>query len=687
VTPIRSLAAAFDPERVAVVGASATEGSPGWVLWRNLANFPGEQIPVSRSAPELDGVRCYGSLREVPGRVDLAIVAVPAAAVPEVIADAAAADVGACVVVSAGFAEVGEQGAALQDKIVRAAREAEMVLIGPNCLGLQNCDVPLNASLSAGTASGGGGISIITQSGSYAMALNALSADEGIGFAVAYSSGNRCDVDDAEVVDHLRTDDRTRVICLFLESLGDGRLFLDVARATTPVKPVIVTAVGRSTAGARAAASHTASLASDRRVWDDVLDGVGVIVAHSGQEMLDAARVLADQPLPRGARAAIITNSGGTGTELSDLLALEGIEVPELSAGPRERLDALLPGYGSSANPVDVTPAWARFVEMYPAILTELARSGEVDIVIPVLLHRSAEDPGVAAAIIDAHTRLRAEGNDTAVYVCWVARRSAWPVAMTLQEAGIPCLEWPARTARAAGHAARYAAFRRTHAGLATPALPEPVDLPIGLEEYAGATEFIAAQGIPVVSTLTAASAGEAVEAARTLGFPVVAKVDAASISHKSDIGGVWIGLSSESEVAAAAADLLALAPDARVVLQPQLTGIELVVGGLRDATFGPVVALGLGGVLVEALDDIAFAAAPLSEAAARALPGRLRGAAVLTGYRGAPGVDLEALAGLIHRVGDLLCRYPGLAEIDLNPVLASPEGIWAVDVRLITGS
>jgi len=681
----RSLTAILDPSRVAVVGASSRPGSPGNVVWQNLRGFPGEVIPVTPSSADIDGVVAYASLRDVPGHVDLAVVAVPATAAVEVVRDAVAAGVRACVIVSAGFAETGEDGARVQADMVRLAREGNVLLVGPNCLGVQNCDVPLNASLSSGAAKGGGGISVITQSGSYAMALNALSQDEGVGFAVAYSSGNRCDVDDAEVIDQLRTDQRTNVICAFLESLGNGELFVEVARRTAAMKPLIVTSVGRSEAGARAAASHTAALAANRRSWDDVLRSVGVVVTRSGLEMLDAARALNGQPLPGGTRAAIITNSGGTGTELADLLADEGISVPELSSQLRARLDDLLPSYASSANPVDITPIWPRFAELYPAALDLLARSGEVDIVIPVLLHRSAENPDVATALIDKVEELRRDQVSTSVYVCWVARRSSWPVAAGLHEAGIPCFEWPTRTARAIGHAARYGSYRRSIDGGGILARPVAAAVPALVGYDADATrDFLIAQGIPVIATAVCCDVAEALENAESVGFPVVAKVHHPDLVHKSDVGGVRVGLRNGIELQEAVTELFALASGARVLIQKQAQGIELVVGGIRDQTLGPIVAFGLGGVLVEVLDDVSFAPAPMDRRMAAELVGRPRGASILDGFRGSDPIDRSAVEQLVVTVGNLMATYPEIAELDLNPILAGPDGIVAVDVRLI---
>jgi acetyltransferase len=682
----RSLRAVFEPRRVAVVGASSKPGSTGGVLWQNLSSFPGEVVPVSRTAETIDGHRAYSSLRDIPGTIDLAVVAVPASAAVQVVEDAAAAGVGVVVLVSAGFAETGASGAELQERILRTARAGGVLIVGPNCLGVQNCGLPLNASLASGMTGGGGGISLITQSGSYAMAVHAMSAEEGMGFAIAYSSGNRADIDDAEVLDYLRDDERTDVVCVFAESLGDGRAFLDAARRTTSAKPVIVAAVGRSEAGARAAASHTAALAADRRAWDDVLRGVGVTVTRSGIEMLDAARALGGQAPPAGRRAAIITNSGGTGTELSDLLADEGVVLPVLSPGLRARLAELLPGYASAANPVDITPVWSRFAELYPAVLDLLARSGEVDLVIPVLLHRSAEDEAVAQGIVRAVETLRKDGIVLPVYVCWVARRSAWPVAVTLQSAGIPCLEWPPRTARAVGHAVRYGEFRR---GLPN-GLPGPTSVPqrslppsVGTDAesmYA----FLLANGIPLVETVFVPDAEGAVAAAQGIGFPVVVKVDHPALSHKSDVGGVRLNLGDEDAVRDAATALLSLAPEARLMVQRMSYGVEIAIGGVREPTFGPVVAFGLGGVLVEILDDVAFAAAPLTIAEAEMLVRAPMGAAILDGVRGAPPSDVGALATLVRSVGHLMATYPDLLELDLNPVLARQDGCAAADFRAV---
>ncbi len=343
----------------------------------------------------------YPDLRDVPGQVDLAVIATPAATVPGIVRSAADKGVAAVVVLSAGFAETGDDGAKLQDEAVAAARAGGVRLVGPNCFGVQNADLPLNASIAAGTPRGGGGVTIVTQSGSYGMAVHALGQDEGLRVAKVFAAGNKADITDAELLAYLRQDPDTSVICLLLESITDARGFFAEACLTTPHKPVIAVVGGRTSAGQRAAVSHTAALASDDAVRDAALRQAGVVRVRTGLQVLDAARALSSQPVPRGPRVAVITNSGGTGVELTDLLADEGLVVPELSESLQAGLRAIMPAYASARNPVDMTPAWNLFTTVYPGAIEMLARSGEVDVIVPVLLQRSASAE-VAVAVRDA---------------------------------------------------------------------------------------------------------------------------------------------------------------------------------------------------------------------------------------------------------------------------------------------
>ena len=696
------LAAVFAPRRVALVGASDRAGSVGRLLWDNLAGFPGEVVPVG-PADRVGGQVAYPGLRDIPGQVDLAVVATPAATVPGIVRDAAGKGVAAVIVLSAGFAETGREGAELQAETVAAARAGGVRLVGPNCFGVQNADLPLNASIAAGTPRGGGGVTIVTQSGSYGMAVHALGQDEGLRVAKVFAAGNKADISDAELLAYLRQDPDTSVICLVLESITDARGFFTEACLTTPHKPVVAVVGGRTSAGQRAAMSHTAALATDDAVRDAALRQAGVVRVRTGLQVLDAARALSSQPVPRGPRVAVVTNSGGTGVELTDLLADQGLVVPELSESLQKELRAIMPGYASARNPVDMTPAWKLFATVYPGAIEMLARSGEVDVVVPVLLQRSASAE-VATAVRDAVERLRADSVPVPVYVCWVAPRSADEHARVLHDAGVPCFTWPERTAQVAGVAVRCGQGlrwekhqERPHEGsgtdnqapgtgaMAPPPAPLPPAAPNGFLSAQAARGLLVASGITVIETVCCRSAASAAAAADHLGYPVVAKVDHPDLVHKSDAGGVRLGLGSGAEVAAAAAELLGLATGARVLVQHQHQGVELLVGGVRDPEFGAMVVAGLGGVLVETQRDVQLAVAPVDAAQARAMLSSLRGAAIFGGLRGSPPVDLGFVAEIIVAVGDLMVAHPEIAELDLNPVLAGPDGCMAVDWRIGT--
>lgn len=680
------LSAIFQPRRIALVGASEQPGRMGWVFWHNLESFPGEVVPITQSAERVFGHKAYRSLRDVEGEIDLALVVVPAAAVPGVIADAGAKGVPAAVVISGGFAEAGPAGAALQDELMLAARASGVRIVGPNCFGVQNCDLPLNASFAEGLPAGGGGITLITQSGAYGMAVHAIGRDEGSRFAKVYAAGNKADIGDAELLRYLGADSATRTVCFFLESLPDGRAFAEAARSITRDKPVIVARTGWSSAGARAAESHTAALAGNERIWRAALEQAGVVLARTGLEMLDVARALDTQPVPAGSRVAVITNSGGTGVELTDLLTAEVVEVPELTAGLQDELRALLPPHGSPRNPVDITPVWSRYAELYPVLVDRLARSGEVDVIVPVLLQRSATDEATVRGLRDAAARLRADQVPVPVYVCWVTARADRGDAELLQRAGIPCFDWPERTARAVGHAVRYGRSRaepRAPTMLVSTPPGDRAPLLAGFLDPDAGARLLTRAGIPVVESVSCSGAAEAVAAAERLGYPIVAKAIHPDLVHKSDVGGVRVGLAGAAAVRAAAADLVGLAAGARVLVQRQASGVEVVVGGLRDPQFGPLVMVGLGGVFVEVLGDVVFGLAPLGQEEARHMLDRLRGHALLCGAGGADPVDLDSVAGIVRAAGDLLVSVPEIAELDLNPVLATACGCLVVDWRI----
>lgn len=678
--------ALFNPRRVAIVGASETPGKAGALFLRNLmspeAGFAGDVIAVHPRATTLMGVPAFPSLAAAPLPIDLAVVVTPPATLLAVVDDCGDAKVPVAVVISGGFAEIGADGAELQRRVVERAKARGVRLVGPNCFGVISTQRGLNASLSIGLPKLGG-VSLITQSGAYGMAAFARSMDEGMGFSKIVALGNKADVDEADVLACLGVDPQTRVIALLLESIGDGRRLFETISAITPTKPVVALKTGRHPAAQRAAASHTAALSSDAAVVDAALRQAGAHVVEDGLLLLDVAASLDRQPPLRGRNVAIITNSGGTGVELTDLLEAKGLAVPALSALLQEKIAATLPPHGSATNPIDVTTDWGRFAQMYGAAVDLLMQSDEIDAVVPVLLQRSALMPEVGGAIIDALRRARDAGSTKPLHVCWVAPKSADGNRAQLLAAGVPCHLWPAGAAAslAATKAPRMVAPPKS----AMAPIPAPRDCDAdGWVPATKAFSLLAQAGFPVAAVTVVASAEEAAAKAEQMGFPVVLKAERPGLTHKSDKGAVRIGLDDRNSVMRAFLDFeqrLGLGP---ALLQRQAQpGLELMIGGRRDPSFGSIVLAGLGGVWVEALNDIAVRLAPIGADEAARMVKELKGRKLFEGFRGAPPIDILKFASLLADLSQWVAAATWLDELDINPLIASSEGFEIVDVRM----
>lgn len=679
--------AVFNPRRVALIGASGKEGKLGNLLMRNLIDgYAGELLPINPGETEILGRRSFSSVRAAPGPVDLAIVAVPTQAVLAAIEDCAQARTKSAVIVTGGFAETGDAGRALQSRVSDVARAGGVRLIGPNCFGIINAHARLNASIGIGLPTAGG-VSLFTQSGAYGMAAFSRSRDEGVGFAKVIAPGNKADLDEAEVVSYLGSDPQTRVIAMLLESVSDGIAFLNAVRAVTPIKPVLVLKTGRHATAQRAAASHTAALAGDYRITAAALRQAGAQLVEDGLTLLDAAAALASQPPLRGNRVAIITNSGGTGVELTDLFEDEGLTVPQLSEKLQAAIRPLLPAYGSAANPIDTTTDWARYAQMYGETVKALDASDEVDVIVPVLLQRSALMPEVTARIVAEHERCRANGSQKPIHVCWVAPEGAEDNRRRLLAAGIPCHPWAARTARTLAACRKPTVHPTPRVGSM---LPAPGNLPAAEGWVDPATTFglLELAGISFAPWRIAADAGAIEAAATEVGFPCVLKAIRPALLHKSEAGAVQLGITSARAAREAAEDFTnRLGPGAVLIQRQVQPGLELVLGAMRDPLFGPVVLFGLGGVWIEALDDVAMRVAPFGAEEAATMFDDLRSRSLLEGARGRPGVDRAALADLLARVSRWIARAPWLAELDLNPMIASGSNFITVDARLRIGS
>ena len=678
--------ALFNPRRVAVVGASATPGKAGALFLRNLTSaqsrFRGEVIGIHPSATELLGLPAFPRLDAAPTQIDLAIVVTPPATVPAVIEDCGRAKIPVAVIISGGFAETGAEGAELQRRTIETARALDVRVVGPNCFGVISTSCGLNASLSIGLPKKGG-VSLITQSGAYGMAAYSRSVDEGMGFSKIVALGNKTDVDEADLLAFLGRDPDTQTIALLLESISDGRRLFDAIASITPTKPVVALKTGRSASGQRAAASHTAALSGDAAVAIAALRQAGAHIVEDGLSLLEVAASLDRQPPLRGKNVAIITNSGGTGVELTDLLEAQGLAVPALSPALQETFANVLPPHGSARNPVDVTTDWARFPQMYGALVETLMNNGEVDAVVPVLLQRSALMPEVGGAIIEALRRARAAGSTKPLHICWVAPKEADGNRARLLEAGIPCHLWPAGTATALAAAlARPAAERPASIGNPVPA-PSAFDAG-GWVSAPQAFSLLAQAGFPVTPFTMVTDADDAAAKAEQMGFPAVLKAERPGMTHKSDKGAVRVGLGDRSAVARAFADFEQRLGRGPALLQQQAApGLELVIGGRRDPSFGPIILAGLGGVWIEALNDVALRLAPIDVQEAQAMIEGLKGRKLFQGFRAAQPIEIAQFARLIADISQWFAAANWLDELDINPVIASGDSFTIVDVRM----
>jgi acetyl coenzyme A synthetase (ADP forming)-like protein len=682
---VASLRPFFEAESVAVIGASARRGTIGGELFRNIldADYEGAAYPVNRNGESVAEVRGYASIGDVPGSVDLVVVCVPAAAVAQAVESSLDAGVRAVCVISAGFAEVGSEGEERQRALLALIRAHGARLLGPNCLGISSAAVRLNATFASRSAPPGN-IGFSSQSGALGLALLEACESRGLGLSAFVSIGNKADVSSNDLIEWWEDDPTTDVVLLYLESFGNPRRFGTLARRVARTKPILAVKSGTTTAGARAASSHTAALAGSEAAVEALFRQAGVIRASSLEELIDVAALLSSQPMPRGRQLAILTNAGGLGILCADACEAVGLELPSLADETIRQIAPLLPAEASLANPVDMLGSATG--DSYRAVLPHLLADPGVDAVITLFVPAvSATAVDVAAAVAETSAAARAEKPVLAVVM------SAEGIPATLREgSSVAAFTYPESAARALGRAAERADWLRRPLGTvpdldgidhdgASKVVEKALATPGGrwLEPEETRT-LLLAYGVPLVPEQLAASTDEAVVAARSLGFPVVVK-SAVAGAHKTETGGIALDLGSDDAVRAAAERI-----GTPVVVQPMIPGgTELLAGLVQDPVFGPLIAFGPGGVLAELIGQAAFRIAPLTDVDAEELVTEGKAGRLVRGFRGAPPTDIESLADLVHRLSRLGLDTPAVAELDLNPVLGLPNGCVAVDARV----
>ncbi len=683
---VASLTPFFQPQSVAVIGASKRRGSIGGELFRNIleGDFAGAAYPVNRDGEPVAGVRAYGTIEEIPDAVDLAVITLPGAAVIGAAEQALRKGVRALVVISAGFAEIGSEGLERQEQLLALVRSFGARLIGPNCLGIAVAGPSLNATFAARSAPAGN-IGFSSQSGALGLALLEAAESRGLGLSAFVSIGNKADVSTNDLLEWWEEDETTEVVLMYVESFGNPRRFGRLARRVARTKPILALKSGTTASGQRAASSHTAALAGSETAVDALFHQAGVIRASSLEELVDVAALLSNQPEPKGRSVAVLTNAGGLGILCADACEAAGLTLPELGDDTRIKLSKLLSPEASVENPVDMLGGAT--VTTYASALPLLLEDAQVDALVVLFVPTVTATANEVAEAIDKATAEAASGKPV---LAVVLSADGIPPALRRQEAQVAAFHYPESAARALGRVAHRAEWLRQPHGV-VPRL-DGIDrdtaervleraLADGGDVWltpADTRELLLAYSLPLAPESVADSPEEAVAAAEQLGFPVVLKTAAAG-AHKTDVGGVALDLPDAGAVRAAAKRI-----GGPLIVQPMIpSGAELLAGIVQDPVFGPLVGFGPGGVFAELIGEAAFRIAPLTDRDAEELVYGGKAGRLVRGFRGAPAADGAALADLLLRLARLGEDLPAVAELDLNPVLALPDGCVVVDARI----
>jgi len=701
------LNAIFEPQSVAVIGATEKEGSVGrTILWNLVSNpFGGTVFPINAKRASVLGIKAYPNLAALPQAVDLAVIVTPAATVPGLITECVEAGVKGAIIISAGFKETGAMGAEMEQQILKQARQGKLRIIGPNCLGVMSPLTGLNATF-AGAMARPGHVGFISQSGALCTAVLDWSLGENVGFSAFISIGSMVDVNWGDLIDYLGSDEQTTSIVLYLETIGDARSFLSAAREVARSKPIIVMKAGRTQEAAQAATSHTGALASSQEVFDAACRRSGILTVNRIDELFSMAEALAKQPYPRGPHLTIMTNAGGPGVLATDALVSSGGSLTQLSPQTLASLDKILPAHWSHHNPIDILGD--ADPERYAKALEIAVQDPNSDGMLIILTPQAMTDPTLTAERLKQY----ATSTGKTILASWMGGATVTSGNEILHRADIPTFPYPDTAAQVFDYMWHYVSNLRSI--YETPMAPEELEQGgpdratvtkiIATAQQSGRTlltefeskQLLAAYGIPTVETRIANSENEAIKCAKEIGYPVVLKLFSETITHKTDVGGVQLNLSDEDAVRnayrmieGAVREKVGAEHFLGVTVQPMISldGYELILGCSIDPQFGPVLLFGSGGQLVEIYKDRALALPPLTTTLARRMMERTRIFTALQGTRGRAPVDIATLEQLLVRFSHLVGEQRRIKEIDINPLLASPERLIALDARIVLHS
>lgn len=693
----------FKPQSIALFGASSEPGALGTVVLNNLktGGFHGPVTLVNPKYTEIDGQACYPRLADSDCATDLAVIVAPAAVVPDIITDCGEGGVGAAIMVSAGFSEEGLRGSGLETEMLRRARRYKMRILGPNCLGVIRTDIGMNATFSASNALPGR-IAVISQSGALCTAILDWAAVHEVGFSSMISTGIGADVDFGEILDFVAMDPATDSIMLYIEGLKDARRFMSALRSAARTKPVVIMKSGRHSQGSRAVVSHTGALVGSDDVFDSALRRAGALRVDDFTEFFATAATLDSGMRTLGSRLAVVTNAGGPGVMAADYCTDVGLELADLGMETMATLNGVLPPSWSRNNPVDVLGDAGP--ERYQQAVKACLGDSGIDAVLVVLTPQAQTAPlDVATRLVELRTL-----TEKPILACWMGEVSVAQSRDLFNKHNIPSYQTPEAAVRAFAAMSNYQLNQdqllQVPGRMVQELVPELDNANLIIENalsedrrvltQAESKAVLAAFHIPIIQSIPVATAQEAILVAQEIGYPVAMKIDSPDITHKTDVGGVRLGVENARQVRDVFQELVGsvrkLQPEARikgVVIEPMWKGRhgrELMVGVLRDEVFGPVISFGLGGTLVEVLRDRAVALPPLNEFLARRLIDRTRAATLLKSLRGAPEADRKALNDLLLKVAEMACDLPAILEMDMNPVIASADGVMVVDARIV---